>query len=191
MQLTFDEATEAFRHEFVAWLDANAPPRGRRHGAPPVDRRRARRGPGAGSAQLFDAGWLVPGNPPEYGGRNATLLEQFVHHEELARRSIYASFNPQGLGIIAPSILTFGTDEQKRALGHADPAGRDHRRPRHERAQRRLRPRRPAHPGRARRRPLRRQRPEGVDLGRPRRRRHPDLRPHRPRRARSTRASAS
>ena len=35
----------------------------------------------------------------------------------------------------------------------------------------------------ARRRPLRRQRPEGVDLGRPRRRRHPHLRAHRPRRA--------
>ena len=35
----------------------------------------------------------------------------------------------------------------------------------------------------ARRRPLRRQRPEGVDLGRARRRRHPRLRAHRPRRA--------
>ncbi len=62
---------------------------------------------------MFDAGWLVPGNPPEFGGRNATLLEQFVHHEELARRKIYASFNPQGLSIIVPSILGFGTDEQK------------------------------------------------------------------------------
>ncbi len=62
---------------------------------------------------MFDAGWLVPGNPPEYGGRNATLLEQFVHQEELGRRRIYASFNPQGLGIIVPSILAFGTEEQK------------------------------------------------------------------------------
>ena len=66
---------------------------------------------------MFDAGWLVPGNPPEYGGRNATLLEQFVHQEELGRRRIYQSFNPQGLSIIVPSILTFGTEEQKRALG--------------------------------------------------------------------------
>ena len=97
---------------------------------------------------MFDAGWLVPGNPPEYGGRNATLLEQFVHREELGRRRIYASFNPQGLSIIVPSILAFGTEEQKQPLGGADPAGRDHRRPRHERARRRLRPGRPAHPGR-------------------------------------------
>jgi alkylation response protein AidB-like acyl-CoA dehydrogenase len=62
---------------------------------------------------MFDAGWLVPGNPPEFGGRNATLLEQFVHQEELGRRRIYQSFNPQGLSIIVPSILAFGTDEQK------------------------------------------------------------------------------
>ena len=113
MQLTFDEATEAFRHEFEAWLDANAPDRGRGHRASTVERRRPRRGPGAGSASMFDAGWLVPGNPPEYGGRNATLIEQFVHHEVLARRGIYQSFNPQGLGIIVPSILAFGTEEQK------------------------------------------------------------------------------
>jgi alkylation response protein AidB-like acyl-CoA dehydrogenase len=63
--------------------------------------------------KLFDAGWLVPGNPPEYGGRNASLLEQFVHREELGRRRITTSFNPQGLDIIVPSILAFGTDEQK------------------------------------------------------------------------------
>jgi alkylation response protein AidB-like acyl-CoA dehydrogenase len=57
---------------------------------------------------------VVPGNPPEFGGRGAGLLEQFVHQEELTRRHIVAGFNPQGLSIIAPSILSFGTDEQKR-----------------------------------------------------------------------------
>src|SRR5262245_30986050 len=56
----------------------------------------------------------MPGNPPEYGGRNATLLQQFVHLEELGRRRIYHSFNPQGLGIIAASLLTFGSEEQKK-----------------------------------------------------------------------------
>jgi alkylation response protein AidB-like acyl-CoA dehydrogenase len=62
---------------------------------------------------MFDDGWLLPGQPPEFGGRNAGLLEQFVYLEELGRRRIYHSFNPQGLSIIAPSILAFGTDEQK------------------------------------------------------------------------------
>jgi alkylation response protein AidB-like acyl-CoA dehydrogenase len=62
---------------------------------------------------LFDAGWLLPGNPPEYGGRHATLPQQLAYLEELGQRRIYRSFNPQGLGIIAASILTFGTEEQK------------------------------------------------------------------------------
>jgi alkylation response protein AidB-like acyl-CoA dehydrogenase len=114
MRLRFDEATEAFRREFAAWLDENTPDEAEATAAragssadiPPWARRWQR--------TMFDAGWLVPGNPPEFGGRNATLLEQFVHLEELGRRRIYASFNPQGLGIVAPSILSFGTAEQKR-----------------------------------------------------------------------------
>ncbi len=61
----------------------------------------------------FDHGWLLPGNSPEFGGRNANILQQFVHREELSRRRIYHCFNPQGVGIIAASLLSFGTDEQK------------------------------------------------------------------------------
>jgi alkylation response protein AidB-like acyl-CoA dehydrogenase len=56
---------------------------------------------------------LLPGNPPEHGGRNASLREQLVHQEELNRRRIYLTFNPQGLSIIVPSILAFGTAEQQ------------------------------------------------------------------------------
>jgi alkylation response protein AidB-like acyl-CoA dehydrogenase len=56
---------------------------------------------------------LLPGNPPEYGGRNATVLQQYAHQEELSKRRIYHSFNPQGVGIVAASILSFGTEEQK------------------------------------------------------------------------------
>ena len=112
MKLAFDPETEAFRAEFGAWLDANTPdpstidvPSKSSADAPQWARDWQR--------TLFDAGWLVPGNPPEYGGRNATLIEQFIHHEVLATRHITDSFNPQALGIVVPSILTFGTEEQK------------------------------------------------------------------------------
>lgn len=112
MQLTFDADVEAFRAEFVAFLDAHLPaeaealerPRSSSH-VPEWARRRQR--------LLFDSGWLLPGNPPEFGGRNATLLQQYVYFEELGRRRIYQSFNPQGVGIIAASLLSFGTPEQK------------------------------------------------------------------------------
>ena len=63
---------------------------------------------------MFDNGWLLPGNPPEFGGRNATLLQQYVHQQELARRRVYLTFNPQGVGIISASLISFGTPEQQR-----------------------------------------------------------------------------
>ncbi len=112
MQLTFDPELEAFRQEFAAFLDEHVPPeaetveRARSSSDMPEWARRWQR-------VQFDHGWLLPGNPPEFGGRNASILQQFVHLRELSRRRIYHSFNPQGLGIIAASILTFGTEEQK------------------------------------------------------------------------------
>jgi alkylation response protein AidB-like acyl-CoA dehydrogenase len=113
MKLRFDEDLEDFRRELTGWLEANRPDatetavRPRSSADVPEWARRWQR-------RLFDAGWLVPGNPPGYGGRNATLLEQFVHREEMGRQRIQLSANPQGLDIIVPSILAFGTEEQKR-----------------------------------------------------------------------------
>ncbi len=101
-----------FRAEFSAFLDAHLPSEAE---ATPRPRSSSDMPEWAGRWQraLFDAGWLLPGNPPEYGGRNATLPQQLAYLEELSERRIYHSFNPQGLGIIAASILTFGTQQQK------------------------------------------------------------------------------
>ncbi|MDQ0829154.1 alkylation response protein AidB-like acyl-CoA dehydrogenase [Streptomyces achromogenes] len=113
MKLADDPEVEEFRAQFAAFLDAHLPEEAEareRAGSSahvPAWARRWQR-------TLFDACWLLPGQPPEYGGRNAGLPQQLAHLEELARRRIYHSFNPQGLGIIAASLLTFGTEEQKR-----------------------------------------------------------------------------
>jgi len=112
VQLTFDPDVEEFRAEFAAFLDENLPPasetleRPRSVSHMPQWARRWQR-------LLFDNGWLLPGQPPEFGGRNATVVQQFVHLEELCRRRIYHSFNPQGVNIVAASLLSFGSDEQK------------------------------------------------------------------------------
>jgi alkylation response protein AidB-like acyl-CoA dehydrogenase len=112
VRLQHDEAAEAFRAELDAWLDANAPTaeqmaetkRSSAH-LPPWARAWQRR--------LFDGGWLVPGWPPELGGRNATPIEQLIYFEELSARQVPRSLNPQGLSICAPSIHDFGTPEQR------------------------------------------------------------------------------
>ena len=112
MRLRYDETDEAFRQELVAWLEANAPTadelgsaKGSSADLPAWARAWQRR--------LFDAGYLVPGWPPELGGCNAGPTQQMIYFEELARRDLPRTTNPQGLGIAAPSILDYGTAAQK------------------------------------------------------------------------------
>jgi alkylation response protein AidB-like acyl-CoA dehydrogenase len=112
VQLHYDADTEAFRAELRAWVEANLPPederaeRVRSSAHIPNWARRWQR-------LLFDNGWLVPGWPPEYGGRNATPVQQMVFFEELAALGVPRSCNPQGLSIVTPSLLDHGTEEQK------------------------------------------------------------------------------
>ena len=112
MQLTFDDSVEAFRAEFTSFLDQHLPPeaqtgeRARSSSYLPLWARRWQN-------LLFDYGWLVPGNAPRFGGRDATVLQQYVHAEELSRRRIYPSFNPQGVNVVAAAIISFGTEDQK------------------------------------------------------------------------------
>ena len=113
VRLTFPDEVEAFRAEFSTWLDENLPPaeetteRPRSSADIPAWARRFQ-------ARMFDDGWLVPAYPPEYGGRNAGLFEQMVYMEELGRRKVVRTYNPQGVGIVSASVVSFGTDEQKR-----------------------------------------------------------------------------
>jgi alkylation response protein AidB-like acyl-CoA dehydrogenase len=113
VQLTFDADVEAFRADFVAFLDEHMP-----SDAEALERSRSSsHAPGWArhwQRLMFDNGWLLPGYPPEFGGRNATLLQQYVHQQELARRRAYLTFNPQGVGIISASLISFGTPEQQR-----------------------------------------------------------------------------
>jgi len=117
MRLQYAPEDEAFRAELIAWLAENQPSdeqfrMPKQSSAHMTDWARA------WQRSLFDAGWLVPGWPPELGGRNATPTQQMIYFEEISRREIIRSANPQGLGIIAPSINDFGTAEQKeRFLG--------------------------------------------------------------------------
>ena len=112
MRLEYGAEEEAFRADLVAWLEAHAPSREvlaqpKQSSADLPDWARE------WQRTLFDAGWLVPGWPPELGGRNATPVQQMIYFEEMSQREIPRSLNPQGLGIIAPSILDYGTDAQR------------------------------------------------------------------------------
>jgi alkylation response protein AidB-like acyl-CoA dehydrogenase len=112
VKLTFDDKVEEFRAEFLSWLADNAPTSEEMAADPAVSSAHVPEWARRWTKRLFDDGWLVPGWPPELGGRNAGPIETLAYLEELTKAHIPRTTNPQGLGIIVPSILDFGNDEQ-------------------------------------------------------------------------------
>lgn len=107
---------EAFRRELRAWLDAHLTPE-------VVEAGRSRAIDGAFELRrswdrtMADAGWAAIAWPEEYGGRGATALEQLVFTEETIAAGAPSPVNVIGINNIGPSILRYGTDEQKAMLG--------------------------------------------------------------------------
>jgi len=100
-------AEAAFRKEVRGWLEANLPValRGRTARPPPAELM-------PWYHKLSERGWIAPHWPKEYGGMGASLNEQIILSEELAR--VAAPQLPvQGINHIGPILMKFGTDAQK------------------------------------------------------------------------------
>jgi alkylation response protein AidB-like acyl-CoA dehydrogenase len=110
VQLCYDAETERFRAELRAWLEANQPPPEKVRAEPVTSSAHLTGWSRSWQRRLFDAGLLVPGWPRELGGRNLPAVQQLVYYEEMAKLPVERSSNPQGLGIIAPSILDYASD---------------------------------------------------------------------------------
>jgi len=115
MDFTYPPEAEAFRAEFRAWLDEHLTDRfAGLHNflshpdAETLDRMHE------WNSMLADAGYAAIAWPPEYGGRGAGILEQVVWAEEMSRAEAPPTLNPIGISNIAPAILEYGTEEQKR-----------------------------------------------------------------------------
>src|SRR5580765_5237810 len=124
MQLAWGAEEIAFRDELVAFLDENTPREmgsGRDYaddfqGDVGDERELVPQWMRRWQATLFDHGWMIPGYPPELGGRNATPVQTLVYLEEMARRRLPRSLHFPGYAIVAPSLLEYGTEEQKQLV---------------------------------------------------------------------------
>ena len=63
--------------------------------------------------ELAQGGWAAVHWPVEYGGRGATLTESAIFFEELGRSGAPLPANVLGLLLAGPTIMTWGTPEQK------------------------------------------------------------------------------
>ena len=113
MDLNLTPAELEFRDELRAWLQANVPADWEKHRTEDEMRERFEflR---AWQKKVYQAGWAGISWPKEYGGRGATLMEQVIFTEEMARAAAPPLANVLGLSLIGPTIIAFGTDAQKK-----------------------------------------------------------------------------
>ena len=111
MDLHYTKDQDAFRAEARAFLEANVP-----SGLPPLDSPEGFPLHLEWEHTLFDAGWAVVDWPEEYGGRNCSLLEWLIFEEEYYRAGGPQRATQNGIFLLGPTLLHFGTDEQKSRL---------------------------------------------------------------------------
>ena len=100
------ETDEEFRARLRGFLTENHP------GRPPKDPAEKIAWQKAWLAALFDAGFAGPSWPREYGGMDLPFAQQVIYQEEYARARVPGPLGT-GLGIAAPTIIKYGTEEQK------------------------------------------------------------------------------
>jgi alkylation response protein AidB-like acyl-CoA dehydrogenase len=107
MDLTLSPSEEAFRDELRSWLADNHPGQEPSGEDEAFDHRRE------WQRRLYDAGYAGFSWPKEYGGRGATLIEQALFGEEMARARAPQPANVLGMVMGGPVVIHHGTDEQK------------------------------------------------------------------------------
>ena len=65
------------------------------------------------TAKLSEKGWLTLAWPEEYGGQGRPHIEQMIYNEETAYFRAPTRDVSQGVGLVGPTLMMYGTDEQK------------------------------------------------------------------------------
>jgi alkylation response protein AidB-like acyl-CoA dehydrogenase len=109
------EEDEAFRNELRAWLDVNLPEfnaAGEIGDENNPDRRTMLRRQ-AWQRRLHEGRWAAINWPKSWGGREATVSQNAIYAEEMAKAKTPGIYNTNGLWQIGPMILRWGTEDQQ------------------------------------------------------------------------------
>jgi alkylation response protein AidB-like acyl-CoA dehydrogenase len=110
MDLAFSTAQEAFRLEARTWLERHAPPP---RSLESLDTRVGFEQHRAWEAQMAADRWSVISWPVEYGGRDLGIFEWLIFEEEYYRIGAPTRVSQNGIFLLAPTMLSYGTQEQK------------------------------------------------------------------------------
>ncbi|MGH9018239.1 MAG: acyl-CoA dehydrogenase family protein [Acidimicrobiales bacterium] len=115
MDFAATQEDEDFRRELQTWLDTHLPEfaaEGEIGDETNADRRTMLRRQ-AWQRRLHEGRWAAINWPKSWGGREATVSQNFVYSEVMARAKTPGIYNTNGLWQIGPMILRWGTEEQQ------------------------------------------------------------------------------
>ena len=110
MDLTYSPEQQAFRAEVRAWLDARVPSAPLEHYDATREGFEAHR---AWERTLKSGDWGMVTWPREYGGRGLDLIQWLIFEEEYYRAGAPGRVNQNGIFLLGPTLIEFGTHEQK------------------------------------------------------------------------------
>ncbi|MDB5510916.1 MAG: hypothetical protein JWR08_399 [Enterovirga sp.] len=114
MDFSYSPEEEAFRSEVRAWIAANLPDGWGRVVHEPEDEDARYMFRLDWEKKLYAGGWAGLSWPKEYGGQGATLVQQAILAEELARAEAPEGLNIIGRNLTAPTLIHHGSEAQRR-----------------------------------------------------------------------------
>jgi alkylation response protein AidB-like acyl-CoA dehydrogenase len=113
MDLTYPADAEEFRAEIRSWLEDNLPDGWFEPGFSMTDDERAAFN-NDWPKRMLDGGWICATWPTEYGGKGLSTMQGVVLAEEFARAKAPMRADFFGDTLVGPTILQWGTEEQKK-----------------------------------------------------------------------------
>src|SRR5262245_44180350 len=111
----------AFKEELEAFLDKEWPPFAEQWSEDEIEVSRGVMGVmdkrKAWQNKMNEGRWAAILWPPEWGGRGATTSQQVIYTQVMAKYRSTGIFNANGIVQIGPSIIAWGTEEQKSQIG--------------------------------------------------------------------------
>jgi alkylation response protein AidB-like acyl-CoA dehydrogenase len=109
MELDYTDKQRAFRAEIRAWLAENVP----KSPLPSFDTEEGFKAHREWERTLFEGRWSMVTWPTELGGRGCDLIEWLIFEEEYWRAGAPLRVNQNGVFLLGPTIMDYGTEAQK------------------------------------------------------------------------------
>jgi alkylation response protein AidB-like acyl-CoA dehydrogenase len=114
MDLGLTPSEQKFRDELRLWLKTNLPAKSSQSVKRADNAAAHHEYLKAWQRKLYEGGYAGISWPKEYGGRGASFIEQAIFQEELALADAPERMGTIGQGLVGPTIITVGTEAQKK-----------------------------------------------------------------------------